>query len=196
MTATDFALSRRALATLAALGVLLAGLIAWQLDRPGSVKPAAAAATQIYVKVTGAKQGVLKGDATTVARKDWIVVLQYDYELTSPRDPATGLATGKRQHKPVRITHMLDAASPQLLQAESTNEVLKTVVIEFVRPSIKGESSVYYRVTLTNASISDVTQTANDTAQTEQVSFTFQKIEQESIEGKTSWTDDWSTAIS
>jgi len=36
------------------------------------------------------------------------------HSVTSPRDAASGLATGKRQHKPMTITKELDKSSPQL----------------------------------------------------------------------------------
>lgn len=35
-------------------------------------------------------------------------------DVVSPRDAASGLPTGKRQHKPVRITKEWDAATPKL----------------------------------------------------------------------------------
>lgn len=36
------------------------------------------------------------------------------HSIKSPRDAASGLATGKRQHKPMTITQQLDKSSPQL----------------------------------------------------------------------------------
>lgn len=36
------------------------------------------------------------------------------HSVTSPRDSASGLATGKRMHKPMTITKELDKASPKL----------------------------------------------------------------------------------
>lgn len=36
------------------------------------------------------------------------------HSIKSPRDAASGLATGKRQHKPMTITKELDKSSPQL----------------------------------------------------------------------------------
>ncbi|MDR7088715.1 MULTISPECIES: type VI secretion system tube protein Hcp [Cellvibrio] len=36
------------------------------------------------------------------------------HSIKSPRDAASGLATGKRQHKPMIITQQLDKSSPQL----------------------------------------------------------------------------------
>jgi len=51
----------------------------------------------------------------------------------SPRDPASGLPTGKRQHKPISFLKEWGAATPQLFQALVTNENLKTVKFEFLQ---------------------------------------------------------------
>jgi type VI secretion system Hcp family effector len=36
-------------------------------------------------------------------------------EIVSPRDAASGLPIGKRQHRPVTITKTLDKSSPELM---------------------------------------------------------------------------------
>lgn len=43
-------------------------------------------------------------------------------EVTSPRDAASGLPTGKRQHKPMTITKELDKSSPTLEQPITSND--------------------------------------------------------------------------
>ncbi len=43
-------------------------------------------------------------------------------EVTSPRDAASGLATGKRQHKPYTITSTIDKSTPILYKSVSGNE--------------------------------------------------------------------------
>jgi type VI secretion system secreted protein Hcp len=69
----------------------------------------------------------------------------------SPRDPASGLPTGKRMHKPVTVTHELGGSSPQFLNALSTNEPIDSVVINFYRTDCNGQDFNYHRVTLTTA---------------------------------------------
>jgi type VI secretion system secreted protein Hcp len=71
------------------------------------------------------------------------------------RDAASGLPTGKRQHKPVVITHELGGSSPQFLNALATNEVLDEVVINFFRMERTGQEVNYYTVKLTDANVSD-----------------------------------------
>jgi hypothetical protein len=41
-------------------------------------------------------------------------------EVTSPRDAASGMATGKRMHKPMTITKELDKSSPMLTESMSS----------------------------------------------------------------------------
>lgn len=42
-------------------------------------------------------------------------------EVVSPRDAASGLPTGKRQHKPMTITKELDKSSPKLAESVSSS---------------------------------------------------------------------------
>ena len=89
-------------------------------------------AYEFYVSIEGTKQGKFKGESTREAHRDKIPALAFSYEVTSPRDVATGQASGRRQHGPVTFVKAWGAASPQLFQALTTNEVLKTVLFEFV----------------------------------------------------------------
>jgi type VI secretion system secreted protein Hcp len=157
-----------------------------------------------YMTVTGKKQGKFKGETAMVRREDQISILAFTMELASPRDPATGQATGKRQYQPVTVTKEWGAASPQGLAACSTNEVLTTVRIEFVKTHANGEEYIYQTVTLTDATISDVNRFtgdlliaeglpggSRDPAGLERWSFTFREIQVDDADGKTTFLDDW-----
>ena len=164
-------------------------------------------ALQAWVAVKGARQGQFKGEATPPGRRDkWMPVLAFTMGLTSPRDPASGLPTGKRQHQPVTIVKPWGAASPQGLTACATNEVLAEVDIEFTRQSPTGEEVVYQTVRLTNASFSQIarftgrpdggedTPSSGHTGtpvmmELERWAFTFQKIEIHDNDGNTSFVD-------
>ena len=163
-------------------------------------------AYQFYVTIQGAKQGQFKGNGGGVrkaregAKGGKIAGVRFLLEATSPRDLATGHASGKRQYKPIQITKEWDASSPQLFQALIQNEVLKTVLFEFVKTNEQGNEFVYHTVKLTNATVSelrsylDLTDTTGDSFdahELEDVSFTFQKIEIENKEAKTAAADDW-----
>jgi type VI secretion system secreted protein Hcp len=168
-------------------------------------------AFQSHISIKGTKQGQFKGEGIQDKRKDkWLPVLSFNMEVISPRDIATGQASGKRQWKPISIVKEWGAASPQLLAACSTNEVLSDVVIEFSKTNVNGEEYVYQQIKLTNATISSVDRfTGNkdgaegsssarhtqsvDTLELERFRLTFQKIELADNDGKTNFADDWAT---
>jgi type VI secretion system secreted protein Hcp len=147
-----------------------------------------------YLQVKGQRLGVIKGGSVGPKRQDWIDVLGFDYAVTSPRDAATGQATGKRQHKPFRITKTIDKSTPLLFQALVTNEVLSEVTFELVRTQPDGTEAVVYRVKLANAALSDIHQYDEGKAgqqSFEELSFVFQKIDLTWVDGGISATDSW-----
>jgi type VI secretion system Hcp family effector len=81
---------------------------------------------------------------------------RFQYSVESPLDSATGQSSGKRQHKPIVITKEWGAASPQIFQALTTNEILSSVDFEFTKNSTGEKEVVYQRITLTNAQITRV----------------------------------------
>jgi type VI secretion system secreted protein Hcp len=152
-------------------------------------------AYEFYVTIEGSQQGKLKGDSKRKAHKGAITGLAFEYAVTSPRDAGSGQATGRRQHSPITITKRWGAATPQLFQALVTNELLKSVLIEFVKTSPQGKEVVYHTVKLTNANVVSIEQYANpEDRELEEVSISFQKIEIDNKDGGTSAVDDWQTA--
>jgi type VI secretion system secreted protein Hcp len=157
---------------------------------------AAPAHVTLYLKVVGKKQGTFKGDGLTAkAHLDQMLASAFDYGLVSPRDLATGQASGKRQHKPVVITKEWGPSMPQFLQAAATNEQLTKVTMEFWDTDVKGIQRLHFVVTLTNATVSEVKQRLASDLLTEDLSFVFQKITVEDKIGKTIFMDDWSGAV-
>ncbi|MDP3643828.1 MAG: type VI secretion system tube protein Hcp [Bacteroidota bacterium] len=53
---------------------------------------------------------------------DGSCTINFDQEIVSPRDAASGLPTGKRQHKPFTITKELDKSSPMLARESPTKQ--------------------------------------------------------------------------
>ena len=144
---------------------------------------ARAAGNSILVTIEATKQGKLKSDD----KSGKIAVTAFSRETKSPRDAATGQASGRVQNLPVTITKAIDAASPQLLQAMATNEVLKTVTIEFYAPTPDGVQALTQTIKLTNAGVAGLRQyiDAGDDANTaapgidvrEDVSLSYQTLE-------------------
>lgn len=161
-------------------------------------------AYEFYVTIEGTKQRRFKGESPREQHKGKIAGIAFSYEVKSPRDVATGQASGKRQHGPVTFVKEWGAASPQIFQALITNEVLKSVLFEFVDTNANGEEEVQNTIRLTDATVSrmkrSIDQFADETASREtthdrpkldEVSFTFVKIELENKAGKTVAADDW-----
>jgi type VI secretion system secreted protein Hcp len=157
------------------------------------------AAYEFYMSIEGTKQGKFKGESTRKGSffENKVPGLRFQYEVTSPRVAATGQASGKRQHGAIVITKEWGAATPQIFQALVTNEVIKSVVIEFYHTDPNGQPYLFQTIRLTNATISNIKQytgvvdSSTSTHELEDVSFTFQRIEITNVIGKTMASDDW-----
>ncbi|MBZ5638486.1 MAG: type VI secretion system tube protein Hcp [Acidobacteriia bacterium] len=156
-------------------------------------------AYEFYVTIEGTKQGKFKGESSRDAHKDKIEGLAFEWKVQSPRDIATGQASGKRQHLPIKITKEWGAASPQILQALCSNEVMKNILFEFIRTTPEGAEEIHHTIKLLNATISEVHpfiemtkhEERTDVHELEEVSFTYQRVEVENKTGKTMAVDDW-----
>ncbi len=158
-------------------------------------------ANAFYLSVTATKQGVLKGESGKDRSR--IPILGFSYSVHSPRDPASGQATGKRQHEPVTVFKEWGVISPQLFEALVTNEVLTSVIIDEVRVSPKGKKENYMEIRLTNASLVEIIiepeqfedQPLWADKEIEQISFVFEKIEFENKVSKAVAEDDWEQRV-
>jgi len=110
-------------------------------------------------------------------------IIGYSHQIVSPRDAATGQATGKRQHKPFVITKELDKSSPRFLNAIYTNETLTSVLIGLLLPNGETMATVH----LENAHVSEDVQHGH----TEEISFVYQKITWTWTDGGITAVDDW-----
>lgn len=177
-----------------AVAAALLALVAFQIAGERSSNQAGAATAgvvHITMTVKGNKTGDFKGDA---AGSKVINVFGFQNEVISPRDPASGLPTGQRLHKPIVITKEVGASSPQFFNAVATNETLSKVVITFTQSQRDGREVTFFVVTLTNASASDIKEYTSGSSLLEDISFTYQKIEIDDPIAKTSAFDDWESA--
>jgi len=155
------------------------------------------------VTIQGAVQGTFKGQGAG-RDKDKIPGVAISYGVESPRDAASGLPTGKRRHKPVVVTKEWGAASPQFFQAAATNEVLKSVLFEFITTNNYGKEEVDYTIELTNATISGFEGSLHigekagpiiDARELERITLEFQKITVTSVTGGTTASDNWIASV-
>jgi len=116
-----------------------------------------------YLKLVGDATGEIKGP---VRDRDndingSIALIAVDHGIISPRDAASGMASGKRQHLPITLTKATDNTSPFFYQLIARNETLTKVEIFFFGLGTQGGLSSgretnLYKITLKKASVSKI----------------------------------------
>ena len=158
-----------------------------------------------FSSVTGEKQGKFKGGVIQKGREGWIEIIESSHKIVSPRDPASGQATGKRSHHPARFRFYYDQSLPAWYQALVYNEALKEVTIAYFSPNKLGTAggagveTLTYAIKLTNAFVSTVelAMPTNKNPElmeyenTVSVELVYQKIEGTWKLGNKVWFDDW-----
>lgn len=156
-----------------------------------------------YLTLKGQKQGAFNGPVTQKGREGSILVHSFSNEILSPRDPQSGLPTGKRTHKPIHILKEVDKTSPQFWSALVDNENLTEWVLRFWSTTANGVEKQTYTIELVNASIASVREYMPDNEDPtkanlpllEEVSFVYQKIEWTWMDPTVSASDDWETPV-
>jgi type VI secretion system secreted protein Hcp len=128
---------------------------------------------------------VLKGSAGEVS----IDVLALTHEIISPRDAASGLPSGKRQHKPFTITKPVDKSSPLLFESLVKGEPFQVEVTTLRRTG--GRWMPFVTVRLDNAFVAAINPRSADDRPTEEVSFYYGKIAFSYAETGTTVEDVW-----
>ncbi len=153
---------------------------------------------QGYMTIEGTRQRKFLGDNHRRGQPWRIKVLSIQVPATVLRDAASGQASGKRQHEPIKVVKEWGASSPQILQALTSNEHLTSVVIVTNGTGGNGQQSSNRTLRLGSANIVGVRRQSGSpstgpdkTHELEEVSFTFQKIAVEYNKGNTAATDDW-----
>ncbi|MES2922905.1 MAG: type VI secretion system tube protein TssD [Verrucomicrobiota bacterium] len=156
----------------------------------------AAEPIQVTIDVPGI--GLIPGDGP----KETIAGLAYQHEIVSPRDPVSGQATGRRQHKPFTIVKAIDPATPQLYQCLADNRSGMTVTLKFFKPATQGGAGEeYYTIVLQGAAVASLRNwkpntrdlSADRAGDLEEVSFVYTSITWTYTKGGITATDTWST---
>ena len=155
-------------------------------------------ALNAYLVLKGKKQGIIKGSVTQKGKEGQIAVYAVEHNISSPRDSASGQATGKRVHRPLTITKEIDVSTPLLHKALVDNENIVEFSLFFWAPGSQGKEIQYYTIKLTNASIIAINTAMLNNKEAgnanmpvlEEVSFVYQKIEW-IIQGGQTTTDNW-----
>jgi len=155
-----------------------------------------------HMGLTGDKQGNISQGASDIkGREDFILCQALNHEIYIPRDPQTGLPTGKRVHNAFTVTKTFDKSSPKLYQALCTGERMKEAIFKFFRISPDGTEQNYFTIKLRNAIIVSIKpwvantldQTKEHFTHMEDVSLTYQAITwtwvPDGVEAQDSWLE-------
>jgi len=156
-----------------------------------------------YLTIKGQKQGQINGGVTAKGHENTILVHAFSNEVLSPRDPTSGLPTGKREHEPITILKEIDKSSVPLWTALVNNENLTTWQLQFYTTDPTGKEQQIYTIALTNASIASINQSMLDNEipadaslpLQEEISFTYQKITWSWTNPPLTAQDDWEAPV-
>ena len=157
--------------------------------------PSSTQATQagsVLLTLTSAVSGQISGSVATAGHEGAINILGFNHEIVAPRDAATGLPTGKRQHKPISVTKPVDKSTPLLFSILVNNENITEFKLQFFQKDDTGKVVPYYTIELEDAKIVGIT---SETPNYEMVSFVYQKITWTFEDGGITAEDDWETPV-
>jgi len=165
-----------------------------------------ARAEMVFVKVQGEIQGVVRPwynpfteiDGVTLTDYGWVD--DFAWSVTSPRDAASGLPTGKRMHRPVSLRVRRSGATLLLGNALSRNENLSDVRIKWfgIDPD-DGSQTPTQELFLVNANIASFSMyTISEQGELVtyvDVTMTYQKIGIHDAVTGIAYEDDWETPV-
>lgn len=158
-------------------------------------------ALNAYLTLTGRIQGEIRGPVTQFGRVDSIEIFGWSHEVVAPRDVASGMATGKHQHKAILVTKAIDMTTPLLMRALISSEPITSWRLECWRFGLDGTQEPYYQIELVNAIITGIVTEQFNNQQPqyaerpvqEHVSFVYQNITWTWLDGGVSTEDSLSS---
>lgn len=154
----------------------------------------------LFLKINGVE---IQGESSQISlgRQDTIECFFFDQSVTTARDTASGMTTGRRQYNPIIIRKQIDKCSPLLVKALVENQVIEGS-FKFYRPNPTGDDSTeqFYTIEIKNGRISSMRNYVPDTLTPdtaslpalEEVSFVFHTISWTYTNGGVTHEDTWS----
>ena len=109
-------------------------------------------AADVYLQIDG-----VNGESNDDKHKGWIEVEAIDWGITQPTagtvSTAGGHTTGRAVFDAIRITKVVDLASPKLMELAAQGKTTPKAKLEFFRADGSGPLK-YYQVTLENVLVS------------------------------------------
>jgi type VI secretion system Hcp family effector len=113
--------------------------------------------------------------STNPAHRNEIALLSWSFEATTPRDPSTGLETGRPQYGPLKVAADTSSATPQLLADLATNKNLRTVrLVEFRPGTGRAATTPLLTLELTDVNVSKFSAGGADGSASDTYEFTYQ----------------------
>lgn len=155
----------------------------------------------LYLKANGED---IQGESSQVSegRENSIECTFFETETLTAREERSGLATGRRQHKPLVIRKAIDKSTPLIAKALTKSAKIDGE-FKFFRPNPAGDGTVqhYYTVKISNGRVAGQKMTSEWTRPgdphsnppMEQIEFVFQTImwryEVGGVEHEDSWKE-------
>jgi type VI secretion system secreted protein Hcp len=132
----------------------------------------------IFAKITGTQQGVLKGESQAAGHVNQIEVQSFSWEVMQPTDTATGVAAGRRHYAPFVFLIYTHTASAQLMRAAMSGEHLKEVIIYCRKAGKEQQEYLVYKLgTCIISKFESGYMTDNQIIPMDRVSLVFRKFE-------------------
>ncbi len=144
---------------------------------PGSAAPDPNAATAT-ITARGQRQGDFSPQPIDVSA--------VSHQITSPRDPQSGLPTGRRLHTPLVVKMQWGPTTPKFIGALVDNENLAAVRLRLVR-----DGAPVATIDLTNANVAAYVEAGDSVS----ISLTYQRIVWTWLDGGIVVEDDWTQQI-
>jgi type VI secretion system secreted protein Hcp len=131
----------------------------------------------MFLKIDGARQGAIKGEAQDAGHKDEIDVLGWTWGMEG--NLIHGQATAKTAVRDLKFTKQVDKASTGLMSALRSNEVIKKATLT-VRKGGGASPIEYYTITMEKGRITSLIQQSGNEGGVvtinEEVSIAFSKV--------------------
>jgi type VI secretion system secreted protein Hcp len=131
----------------------------------------------MFLKIEGARQGAIKGEAQDEQHKDEIDVLSWNWGMEG--NLIHGQASPKISVRELKITKRVDKATTGLMSALRSNEVIKKAVLA-VRKAGGKDPVEYYTIIMEKGRITSVVQQSGGESDlaliNEEVSIAFSKV--------------------
>jgi type VI secretion system secreted protein Hcp len=144
----------------------------------------------------------IQGDSSTTSlgRENSIECVYLETGVETAREKGTGMATGRRVHKPLKIRKRIDKATPLIAKALCNNEVIEAV-FKFFRPNPAGDGTTeqFYTISIAEGRVAGITQVSPDSTdpaastspEIEEVSFVFHTITWAYVPSGAEHVDNW-----